>query len=74
MLTHCNQLQELDPFDLKPTRIMCWHEINPAFKGYSASPNAQYDAVNGLTTPWKLAISQQNITFSRCPTVIPKAP
>jgi carotenoid cleavage dioxygenase-like enzyme len=63
MLTHCNQLQELDPFDLKPTRIMCWHEINPAFKGYSASPNAQYDAVTGEWINYTMEVGYQSTKY-----------
>lgn len=34
----------MDPFDLSPTSIQTWDEINPEFKGYSSCPNGQYDA------------------------------
>ncbi|KAM3579319.1 hypothetical protein VKS41_008179 [Umbelopsis sp. WA50703] len=60
---HANHLQELDPFDLKPTRIMCWHEINPAFKGYSASPNAQYDAVTGEWINYTMEVGYQSTKY-----------
>jgi carotenoid cleavage dioxygenase-like enzyme len=32
----------LDPFDLKPIRLITWNEINPLFKGTSSCPNGQY--------------------------------
>ncbi|GAB5592338.1 hypothetical protein Unana1_07238 [Umbelopsis nana] len=60
---HANHLQELDPFDLKPTRILCWNEINPAFKGYSASPNAQYDAVTGEWINYTMEVGFQSTRY-----------
>ncbi|KAI8379059.1 carotenoid oxygenase [Radiomyces spectabilis] len=38
-----NHFQELDPFDLKPTRLLSWDQINPQFKGYSSCPNGRFD-------------------------------
>ncbi|CAO3594497.1 unnamed protein product [Absidia cylindrospora] len=42
-----NHIQELDPFDLKPSRLLTWDEINPAFQGYNACPNGQHDTETG---------------------------
>ncbi|KAG2183087.1 hypothetical protein INT44_006068 [Umbelopsis vinacea] len=60
---HANHLQELDPFDLKPTRVLCWNEINPAFRGYSASPNAQYDAVTGEWINYTMEVGYQSTRY-----------
>ncbi|KAH8550472.1 retinal pigment epithelial membrane protein-domain-containing protein [Umbelopsis sp. PMI_123] len=60
---HANHLQELDPFDLKPTRVVCWNEINPAFKGYSASPNAQYDTVTGEWINYTMEVGFQSTRY-----------
>jgi carotenoid cleavage dioxygenase-like enzyme len=56
-------LQELDPFDLKPTRVLCWNEINPAFRGYSASPNAQFDAVSGEWINYTMEVGYQSTRY-----------
>ncbi|KAI8098951.1 retinal pigment epithelial membrane protein-domain-containing protein [Halteromyces radiatus] len=42
-----NHIQELDPFDLKPSRVLTWDEVNPAFQGYNSCPNGHYDAKTG---------------------------
>ncbi|CAO3633186.1 unnamed protein product [Cunninghamella blakesleeana] len=42
-----NHIQELDPFELKPTRVVTWDEVNPSFQGYSSCPNGHYDAETG---------------------------
>ncbi|CAO3671571.1 unnamed protein product [Rhizopus microsporus] len=42
-----NHIQELDPFDLSPSRIQTWDEVNPEFKGYSSCPNGQVDPETG---------------------------
>ncbi|KAG1450798.1 hypothetical protein G6F46_008310 [Rhizopus delemar] len=42
-----NHIQELDPFDLTPTQVQTWDEINADFKGYSSSPNGQVDPETG---------------------------
>ncbi|KAI8064729.1 carotenoid oxygenase [Gongronella butleri] len=42
-----NHIQELDPFDLKPKRVLTWSEVNPAFAGYSSCANGVYDASTG---------------------------
>ncbi|CAO3631670.1 unnamed protein product [Cunninghamella echinulata] len=41
------KIPELDPFELKPTRVLTWDEINPAFQGYNACPNGHYDVETG---------------------------
>ncbi|RUS20826.1 hypothetical protein BC937DRAFT_94291 [Endogone sp. FLAS-F59071] len=46
-LNNASQVQELDPFDLKPTRLFSWDQHNPAFKGYTACPHPQYDSATG---------------------------
>ncbi|RCI02924.1 hypothetical protein CU098_005962 [Rhizopus stolonifer] len=38
-----NHILELDSFDLTPTRIETWDEVNPDFKGYSSCPHGQFD-------------------------------
>ncbi|KAI7888680.1 carotenoid oxygenase [Mucor mucedo] len=40
-----NHVQTLDPFDLSPSGLQTWDEINPEFKGYSSCPNGQYDSL-----------------------------
>ncbi|CAO3598173.1 unnamed protein product [Absidia cylindrospora] len=42
-----NHIQELDAFDLKPSRLITWDEVNPAFRGYSSCPNGHYDPATG---------------------------
>ncbi|KAI9316084.1 retinal pigment epithelial membrane protein-domain-containing protein [Dichotomocladium elegans] len=59
-----NHIQELDPFDLKPTRVLCWNEINPAFKGYSSCPNGQYDSQTGEYINFTMEIGYQSTAYN----------
>ncbi|KAI8085086.1 retinal pigment epithelial membrane protein-domain-containing protein [Halteromyces radiatus] len=56
-------IQELDPFDLKPTRIFTWDEINPAFKGYSSCPNGQFDAQTGEYINFTMEVGYQSSQY-----------
>lgn len=58
------QIQELDPFDLKPTRVLCWNEVNPAFKGYSSCPNGQYDPQTGEYINFTMEIGYQSTSYN----------
>ncbi|KAI8379443.1 carotenoid oxygenase [Radiomyces spectabilis] len=58
-----NHVQELDPFDLKPTRILTWDEINPAFKGYNSCPNGQYDASTGEYINYTMEIGYRTTSY-----------
>ncbi|KAI9279290.1 carotenoid oxygenase [Sporodiniella umbellata] len=42
-----NHIQELDPFDLNPTQLQTWDEVNPDFRGYTSCPNGQVDHETG---------------------------
>ncbi|KAI8355130.1 carotenoid oxygenase [Blakeslea trispora] len=54
---------KLDPFDLKPTRLWTWNQINPAFKGTSACPNGQFDARTGEYINFTLEIGYQSAQY-----------
>ncbi|KAI9489556.1 carotenoid oxygenase [Zychaea mexicana] len=60
---HANHIQELDPFDMKPTRVLCWDEVNPAFKGYSSCPNGQYDPQTGEYINFTMEIGYQTTSY-----------
>jgi len=38
---------ELDAYDLAPSRVYSWDDINPLFKGVHASPHPHYDENTG---------------------------
>ncbi|CDH59175.1 betacarotene-monooxygenase [Lichtheimia corymbifera JMRC:FSU:9682] len=61
---YANHIQELDPFDLKPTRVLCWNEVNPAFKGYSSCPNGQYDPQTGEYINFTMEIGYQSTAYN----------
>lgn len=56
-------MQELDPFDLQPTRVQGWDEINPNFKGYSSSSNGQYDANTGEYINFTMEIGYRSTKY-----------
>lgn len=58
------QIQELDPFDLKPTRLLTWSEINPLFKGTSSCPNGQYDSRTGEYINFTLEVGYQSVKYN----------
>ncbi|CAO3668797.1 unnamed protein product [Rhizopus stolonifer] len=60
---HANHIQELDPFDLKPTRLLTWSEINPAFKGTSSCPNGQYDSLTGEYINYTMEVGYQSVKY-----------
>ncbi|KAL0078664.1 carotenoid oxygenase [Phycomyces blakesleeanus] len=58
-----NHIQELDPFDLKPTRVLTTQEINPAFKGYNSCPNPQVDARTGEYINFTMDIGYSSTSY-----------
>ncbi|KAG0173544.1 hypothetical protein DFQ28_002152 [Apophysomyces sp. BC1034] len=58
-----NHIQELDPFDLKPTRVLCWNEVNPAFKGYNSCPNGQFDVETGEYINFTMEIGYRTTAY-----------
>ncbi|KAI8993366.1 carotenoid oxygenase [Pilobolus umbonatus] len=58
-----NHIEELDPFDLKAKRIQTWDEVNPAFKGYSASPNGHYDPETGEYINFTMEIGYRSTSY-----------
>ncbi|KAI9483015.1 MAG: carotenoid oxygenase [Benjaminiella poitrasii] len=58
-----NHIQELDPFDLKPTRVQTWNEINPNFKGYSSCPNGQFDEETGEYINFTMEIGYRSTKY-----------
>lgn len=58
-----NHVQELDPFDLTPTRVQTWDEINPEFKGYTSSPNGQYDEETGEYINFTMEIGYRSTKY-----------
>ncbi|GAA5813399.1 hypothetical protein MFLAVUS_006877 [Mucor flavus] len=58
-----NHVQELDPFDLTPSRIQTWDEINPEFQGYSSCPNGQYDAVTAEYINFTMEIGYKSTRY-----------
>ncbi|KAI8979501.1 carotenoid oxygenase [Mycotypha africana] len=58
-----NHVLELDPFDLKPSRIQTWNEINPNFKGYSSCPNGQYDPESGEYINFTMEIGYRSTKY-----------
>ncbi|KAI9243598.1 carotenoid oxygenase [Sporodiniella umbellata] len=60
---HASHIQELDPFDLKPTRLFTWSEVNPAFKGTSSCPNGQYDSRTGEYINFTMEVGYQSVKY-----------
>ncbi|KAI8140808.1 retinal pigment epithelial membrane protein-domain-containing protein [Fennellomyces sp. T-0311] len=60
---HANHIQELDPFDLKPTRVLCWDEVNPAFRGYSSCPNGHFDQQTSEYINFTMEIGYQSTRY-----------
>ncbi|KAI8382481.1 carotenoid oxygenase [Blakeslea trispora] len=58
-----NHIQELDPIDLKPMRVETWDEVNPEFKGYSASPHGQYDPHTGEYINFTMEIGYRSTKY-----------
>ncbi|OBZ87002.1 Beta,beta-carotene 9',10'-oxygenase [Choanephora cucurbitarum] len=58
-----NHIQELDPIDLKPMRVETWDEVNPEFKGYSASPHGQYDPNTGEYINFTMEIGYRSTKY-----------
>ncbi|KAI8335812.1 retinal pigment epithelial membrane protein-domain-containing protein [Chlamydoabsidia padenii] len=56
-------IQELDPFDLSPTRLFTWDEINPKFKGYSSCPNGQFDSQTGEYINFTMEVGYQSSQY-----------
>ncbi|CAO3614397.1 unnamed protein product [Cunninghamella echinulata] len=56
-------IQELDPFDLKPTRVFTWDEINPRFKGYSSCPNGHFDDHTGEYINFTMEVGYQTSQY-----------
>ncbi|OBZ90414.1 Beta,beta-carotene 9',10'-oxygenase [Choanephora cucurbitarum] len=54
---------KLDPFDLSPTRLWTWNQINPAFKGTSACPNGQFDSRTGEYINFTLEVGYQSAQY-----------
>ncbi|KAL9539032.1 hypothetical protein MBANPS3_010512 [Mucor bainieri] len=61
---YANHVQELDPFDLKPTRLLQWNEINPKFKGTSSCPNGKYDARTGEYINFSMEVGYQSVKYN----------
>ncbi|KAI7886393.1 retinal pigment epithelial membrane protein-domain-containing protein [Mucor mucedo] len=61
---YANHIQELDPFDLKPTRLLTWSDINPLFKGTSSCPNGQYDSRTGEYINFTLEVGYQSVKYN----------
>ncbi|KAI8149736.1 retinal pigment epithelial membrane protein-domain-containing protein [Fennellomyces sp. T-0311] len=59
-----NHVQELDPFDMKPTRLLTWNEINPAFKGYSSCPNGIHDRTTGEYVNFTMDVGYQSTRYN----------
>ncbi|GAN07383.1 carotenoid oxygenase [Mucor ambiguus] len=58
-----NHIQELDPFDLTPTRVETWNELNPELKGYSSCPNGQFDAETGEYINFTMEIGYRSTKY-----------
>ncbi|KAI7858508.1 retinal pigment epithelial membrane protein-domain-containing protein [Circinella umbellata] len=59
-----NHVQELDPFDMKPTRLIAWNEINPAFKGYSSCANGHHDLTTGEYINFTMDVGYQSTRYN----------
>ncbi|KAJ8658906.1 hypothetical protein O0I10_005288 [Lichtheimia ornata] len=57
-------IQELDPFDMRPTRVVTWNEVNPAFKGYTSCPNGQFDARTGEYINFTMDVGYQSTKYN----------
>lgn len=57
-------MQELDPFDLKPTRVFSWSDINPKFKGTSSCPNGQFDSRTGEYINFTMEVGYQSVSYN----------
>ncbi|CAG8679223.1 34921_t:CDS:2 [Gigaspora margarita] len=44
---HASQVVELDAYDLTPTRLFSWDELDPTIKGDHASPHSHFDETTG---------------------------
>ncbi|CAG8683857.1 6652_t:CDS:2, partial [Funneliformis caledonium] len=44
---HASQVVELEAYDLSPSRVYSWDDINPLFRGNHASPHPHYDENTG---------------------------
>jgi carotenoid cleavage dioxygenase-like enzyme len=53
----------LDPFDLTPTRVETWDEINPELKGYSSCPNGQLDVETGEYINFTMEIGYRSTKY-----------
>ncbi|KAI8972509.1 carotenoid oxygenase [Pilobolus umbonatus] len=60
---YANHIQELDPFDLKPIKLLTWNEVNPAFKGSSSCPNGQYDTRTGEYINFTMEVGYQSVKY-----------
>ncbi|KAG1494874.1 hypothetical protein G6F46_005827 [Rhizopus delemar] len=58
-----NHANHANPFDLKPTRLLTWSEINPAFKGTSSCPNGQYDSRTGEYINFTMEVGYQSVKY-----------
>ncbi|CAO3676973.1 unnamed protein product [Rhizopus stolonifer] len=58
-----NHIQELDPFDLNPTQLQTWDEINPEFKGYTSCPNGQVDPETGEYISFTMEIGYRTTRY-----------
>lgn len=53
----------MDPFDLTPTRVETWEEINPELKGYSSCPNGQMDVETGEYVNFTMEIGYRSTKY-----------
>ncbi|ORX54429.1 hypothetical protein DM01DRAFT_1335578 [Hesseltinella vesiculosa] len=56
-------IQELDPFDLRPTKAFTWDEVNPQFKGYSSSANGHMDQHTGEYINFTMEVGYQSSQY-----------
>ena len=48
---------------MKPTRLVAWNEINPAFKGYSSCANGHHDLRTGEYINFTMEVGYQSTRY-----------
>ena len=49
---------------MRPTRVVTWNEVNPAFKGYTSCPNGQFDARTGEYINFTMDVGYQSTKYN----------
>ncbi|CAG8705655.1 2425_t:CDS:2, partial [Scutellospora calospora] len=61
---HASQVVELDAYDLTPTRVFSWNELDPMFKGNLASPHSHFDETTGELINFTMEYNTKGTTYN----------